>query len=162
MGDGLWRGLARLPRGSGVVFRHHSLDSRERERVGRIVARICRRRRLQLAVSRDVALARRLGAALVHNPATGWGLMPHSRPVHDEREADLARREAAALVFISPVFATTSHPGAEPPSLDRAAALVRRSGRPAIALGGMDEAKFRAIRGRGFAGYAGIDCWIRI
>lgn len=162
MGSGLWSALAHLPRGAGVVFRHHMLPARTRERLGRAVARLCRRRGLCLAVSRDVALARRLGAALVHNPAAPHGLMPHSRPVHDEREAELARLEGATFVFISPMFSTASHPDAVPLSLERAAGLIRKSGRPGIALGGMDEVRFARIRSQGFAGYAGIDCWIRI
>ncbi|MEJ8630952.1 hypothetical protein P0F65_16040 [Sphingomonas sp. I4] len=35
LGDGLWRALARLPPGSGVVFRHHATP---RRRGGRSIA----------------------------------------------------------------------------------------------------------------------------
>jgi thiamine-phosphate pyrophosphorylase len=162
MGDALWPALARLPRGSGVVFRHHSLPPLQRERLGRSVARLCRRRGLILAVSRDVGLARRLGAALVHNPTGSHGLLPHSRSVHDDIEAQRAKREGAALAFISPVFATRSHDGGEALGIAGAVRLAQRSGGRSIALGGMGEARFTHLRACGFHGYAGIDCWIRI
>jgi len=162
VGEELWPALARLPRGTGVLFRHHSLSAWKRERLGRAIARVCRRRGLVLGVSSDVGLARRLGAALVHNPARSAGLMPHSRSVHDEGEAITARAVRSALVFVSPVYPTRSHPDAAALGVDRAARLARVSGALAIALGGVDETRFRALRGRGFYGYAGIDCWIRI
>ena len=161
IGEELWPALAHLPRGSGVILRHHGLPAEERERLGRDIARTCRRQDLVLGVSRDVGLARRLGAALVHNPAGPPGLMPHSRSVHDEGEAQAARAARAALVFVSPVFATRSHPDAAALGADQAAELALLSGAPAIALGGMDELRFRALHGRGFYGYAGIDCWLR-
>ena len=161
IGDALWTALGRLPRGSGVIFRHDGLPEPRRERLGRAVARTCRRRALVLGVSRDVGLARRLGAALVHNPEGPAGLMPLSCSVHDEAEAGRARASGAALVFVSPVFPTRSHPTHAGLGIDRAADLASRSAAIAIALGGMDETRFHALRGRGFDGYAGIDCWIR-
>jgi thiamine-phosphate pyrophosphorylase len=42
----------------------------------------------------------------------------------------------------------------------RAAALVRLAGPTAIALGGMDERRFRGVRALGFQGWAGIDAWL--
>ena len=160
MGDALWSALGRLPRGSGVLLRHHSTPPNERERIGRAVARICRRRELVLAVSRDMLLARRLGAALVHNPSRASGLMPHSRSVHDEGEADRTRRGLAALVFVSPVFDTRSHAGATPLGVENARRLVRRSHAHGIALGGVNESRFLRCRGGGIEAYAGIDCWL--
>jgi thiamine-phosphate pyrophosphorylase len=74
----------------------------------------------------------------------------------------MARAARAALVFVSPVFSTRSHAGAAPLGSDRAAALGRLSGALVIALGGMDESRFHALRGRGFHGYVGVDCWLRI
>lgn len=160
IGDALWAALQRLPRGSGVLFRHHSLSPFERERTGRAIARVCQRRELVLAVSRDPRLARRLSAALVHNPIRCPGLMPHSQSVHDEVEADKARHDRAALVFVSPVFETRSHTNAVPLGVDHARRLVRRSSAQGIALGGMDEERFTRCRGGGIEAYAGIDCWL--
>ena len=113
-----------------------------------------------LAVARDVELAEELGAALVHNPERPTDL-PFSLSVHDAAEALTALHSKAALVFVSPVFPTSSHPGA--PALGEAAALALASmtRKPAIALGGMDAARGERLMKLGWAGWAGIDGWLR-
>lgn len=150
LGDRLWAILSRMPAGSGVVLRDLA--------IGEEVARICRERALVLTVSRDVALSKRLGAVLVHNPV-GATALPFSRSVHDEVEARQAKAEGAALVFVSPVYLTRSHPGAAALGVDEAQRLAAIAGVPAIALGGMDKAKFDALPPRDFHGWAGIDAW---
>lgn len=160
MGDRLFAAIRRLPRGSGVVFRHDHLPPASRERLARKVARACRRRGLVLAVARDVGLARRVGAELAHQPTGATGLMPVSRSVHDASEARAARRSGAAILFVSPIFPTRSHPDRVALGIAEAARLARLSGGFAVALGGMDERRFAAIRTHGFSGYAGIDCWL--
>lgn len=160
MGDRLFTAIRRLPRGSGVVFRHDHLPPVSRERLARAVARACRRRSLVLAVARDVGLARRVGAELVHQPTSAAGLMPVSHSAHDETEAKAARRCGAVVVFVSPVFPTRSHPDRVALGSAEAARLARLCGGFAVALGGMDQRRFAAIRTHGFDGYAGIDCWL--
>jgi len=61
---------------------------------------------------------------------------------------------------VSPVFATRSHPGRPALGAEEAARLAGIAGCPAIALGGMDRARFRAVAAA-FHGYAGIDCWLK-
>lgn len=160
MGDRLLGAIARLPHGSGVVLRHYDRSAHERERLARQVARICRRRALVLAVAGDALIARRVGAALVHNPRGPTGLLPFSVTLHDEDDARAAATSRPALAFVSPVFPTRSHPGAPALGPARAAALARIGRTKAIALGGMDEARFAQMRAMGFSGYAGIDCWL--
>ena len=150
LGDQLWAILSRMTAGDGVVLRELAF--------GDAVMRICEARGLVLAVSRDVALAERLGAAMVHNPASAT-VLPFSRSVHDEAEARQAKADGAALIFVSPIYPTRSHPGSPPLGIDEAERLAALAGVPAIALGGMDEAKFNALRARGFHGWAGIDAW---
>ena len=64
----------------------------------------------------------------------------------------------ASLVFVSPVFATRSHPGAPALGLDRAKRLAEAAGAPAIALGGMNARRFAELEG--LYGWAGIDAWL--
>lgn len=151
--------IRRLPEGAGVIFRHGELDRRERLRLGMTVAREAARRGLVLGVAGDVALARQLGAELVHNPRQHPGLMPHSRSVHNEVEARRARRTGTAVVFVSPVYPTRSHPGRVALGRVEAIRLATIAGGAAIALGGMDEERFAALGDR-FHGYAAIDCWL--
>jgi thiamine-phosphate pyrophosphorylase len=153
MGEALWRAIERVPSGGGVVLRHHRSDLAFAKRV----AAACRERGLMLAVAGDVVLAREIGAPMVHNPdGEAEGLLV-GRSVHDPREAKAAA--GAELVFVSPLFATRSHPGAKALGMEQALLLVRMAGVPAIALGGMDEKRGNDAIRAGFHGWAAIRAW---
>lgn len=154
MGEALWSALARLPRGSGVVFRHHATPAAERRRLFARIRRIAQARRLVLVRAGTQAMPGEHG---VHN-GSGRGLL--TRSVHSVPEAIAARRGGADLVFVSPVFATRSHPGARTLGAVRLGLLLRATEMPAVALGGMDARAFRRLRGLGVWGWAGIDAWI--
>lgn len=138
-----------LPKGlCGVVLRHDGVSGREA--LGRALARICRERRLALVVAGDARLAARLHAG-VHLRG-GRGVRAGIRrgrlvtsSAHTARELARARRAGAALVFLSPVFPTVSHPGAPALGPVRWAAMARRAGLPALALGGVDGRRARAL-----------------
>jgi thiamine-phosphate pyrophosphorylase len=161
MGERLWEAIDRLPiKRSGIVFRHYQSPREVRAALAERVAEICNRRSLTLAIARDAELARTLGADLVHNPAELPVGMPFSRSVHSLEEAEAAKAEGASLVFVSPVYPTSSHPGRK--ALYRPAALkiAKAAGVPAIALGGMDALKSARLQREGFYGWAGIDAWL--
>jgi len=133
---------AALPRGrAGVVFRHDGVPGRAA--LGRALARVCRARRLVLVVAGDARLAASLGAGL-HLRDGRWpgaartrrGIAPTSS-AHDVPAARRAMRAGARLVFLSPVFATASHPGAPALGPLRWAALARHARGRAAALGGI-------------------------
>ena len=160
MGDRLWAAIERLQQEQGgVVLRHYRLPAEEREVFARRIADICRSRRLTLAVGRDPNLARSVGADLVHNPGEPVADLPFSRAVHSLESARSARAEGAALVFVSPVRKTRSHPGQKPLGKARAEHIARAAGVPAIALGGMSHHTFTEM-GDAFYGWAGIDAWL--
>lgn len=149
-GEGLWRALDVLPAGAGLVFRHHSLPPPQRRTLFEQVRKHARRRGLVL-----VSAGRRLpGADGVHN-GRGSGLRTAS--AHNLREIRRAERRGADLIFLSPVYSTSSHPDAKPLGPHRFAALARQTSVPVIALGGMDERRFRTLRGA--YGWAGIDAF---
>ena len=163
IGEQLWEAIDRLPRGlGGIVFRHHGLARDERAKLGARITKAAAERELVLAVAGSALLAERLDAALLHNP-DGPANLPISLSVHDEADATRARALGAALTFISPVHGTRSHPGAPSLGADRAAMLARKLDCPAIALGGMNAARFDALEKAYpglFYGFAGIDCWL--
>ena len=162
LGERLWTAIDRLPaEQAGIVVRHYDLAPLERAVLAERIAHICRRRGLTLAVGRDQDLGRTVGADLVHNPGRVPLDLPFSRAVHSLAEADAARVHGAALVFVSPVRATRSHPGRKPLSRALARRIAEAAGAPAIALGGMDEVLFPQFARDGFYGWAGIDAWIR-
>lgn len=152
MGDALWCALERLPRGAGVVFRHYRLDPAARRALFAQVARVARRRRLVLVAGGDATLK---GAAARHG---GRGAM--TAPAHNAREVIAARRSGAALILISPVFATRSHPDTRPLGMVRAAALARLAQGRGIALGGVCGEDARRLKEAGFFGWAAIDAWL--
>jgi thiamine-phosphate pyrophosphorylase len=152
LGDGLWAALRRLPRGSGVVFRHYATPARERRILFRRVVRIARARGLVVVRAGERA---GFGEDGVHGGARGSGL--RTAPAHDRREAVAAVRRGVEVVFVSPAFGTRSHPGGK--TLGARAARRVCQGLPvvAIALGGMDARRFRRLTG--FDGWAAIDAW---
>ena len=76
-------------------------------------------------------------------------------------EEHQARMGGADVLFLSPVFATRSHPDAQPLGLARFAWLVRRTPLPVIALGGMNARRGRRLASFGAYGWAGIDAWLQ-
>jgi thiamine-phosphate pyrophosphorylase len=155
----------RLPRGlGGVVFRPEGLaDGRT---IGLALGRICRSQGLALSVARDFGLAHTLRG---HGVAAGLHLrggrparwMPSTVPVltasaHGRAELARARRAGAALVFLSPVFPTASHPGKPALGALRWAGLARRAGVAVAALGGVDERTVETLP-RFCAGVGGIN-----
>jgi thiamine-phosphate pyrophosphorylase len=149
-GDSLWAALERLPRGAGIVFRHHSLAPAARRALFATMRVIAPRRRLALIVA-GAPLA---GGDGVHN-RRGAGIRTAS--AHNLRELRAAERAGADLVFLSPVHATRSHPEAKPLGPRRFALIAHQARVPVIALGGMNAARFRTLSGA--YGWAGIDAW---
>lgn len=153
-GRGLLGAVARLPAGAGIIFRHHSLPE---------VARRDLFERVRAAAPGPVLLAGPAEQALAwgadgsHGRGPGEGL--RSAPVHDFAQIRAAERAGADLLFLSPVFATRSHPGAATLGLARFAWLARRTPLPVIALGGMNPARGRRLASFGAYGWAGIDAW---
>ena len=153
MGDALWPALERLPRGSGVVLRHYD------DALATRVRAVTRRRGLWLVVAGDARDARRLRAEGVHigvRGRGGGGLTTAS--AHNVRELVAARRAGAHLVFVSPVFATRSHPGAATLGPVRFELLVRGAGVAVAALGGMSADCFGRLPGA--YGWGAIDAWL--
>jgi thiamine-phosphate pyrophosphorylase len=82
--------------------------------------------------------------------------------VHNAREMRDAQLAGAQVLLLSPLFGTRSHRDWLPLPRMRVAALMRLAKVPVIALGGMDERRFRAVQKLGFAGWAGIDAWLKV
>jgi len=153
LGAALWPAILALPRGAGIVFRHYATEPAIRRALFARIGKLARRRGLVLL---RAGATRFPGEQGVHNGSgPGW----RSAAVHSLREANAARRRGVDAVFVSPLFATRSHPGAAALGPLRAAAIARQIGLPAIALGGMNARRFRRLRALGFHGWAGIDAW---
>ena len=157
LGGGLLDAVGRLPPGAGIVFRHYSLAAAERRTLFDRVRAAAAARGLLLLLAGPAAEARAWGADGSHGRGPGMGL--RSAPAHDLKEIRAAEAAGAGLVFLSPVFATRSHPGARPLGRLRFGLLARATVLPVIALGGMDAARGQTLRALGAYGWAGIDAW---
>lgn len=148
--------LRRLPRGSGLVYRHYHLGDPERRARFAVLARAARRRGHCVVLSATAREARRWGAdgaygspaRLARGPAT-----LRLATVHSLRELAAAHRARADAVLLSPVFPTRSHPGARMLGPLRFRLLAARALVPVIALGGMTA---RRARHAGAARWAAI------
>jgi thiamine-phosphate pyrophosphorylase len=156
------RVIARLPRGSGVVYRVFGApDAATR---GRALVSQARRRGVLFLVGADGALASRLSADGVHLPqrlAARAGAIGRLRrrflvtaAAHDLPAALRARRAGADAIVVSSVFPSTSPTAGRPMGVMRLANLIRRVGAPAYALGGVDARTARLLKGSGAVGVA--------
>jgi len=131
------RAIARLPRGSGVIFRHYQLSPDQRGVRLEQVRRLCRRFGHALEIAGEgygpPAPRRRLATA------------------HDLREIGRANRMGAGAILLSPVHPTATHPGRKTLGPVRFLLLARRARVPVIALGGMTARRFRSLRVHGWA-----------
>lgn len=159
-GDDLLAAIQRLPVKSGVIFRHYEIEETPKRLLFDQVARVCRRRGHTILLAGPERVARRWHADGFHQRGCGTSRLIHSMAVHDRRELALAKRCRAELIFISPLFATNSHPGARP--LGRLAfnRLARQVGNTnVIALGGVAQRLAPSLPRSLIYGWAAIDAF---
>lgn len=163
MGDGLWAALERLPRGAGVVFRHYRLSGPDRRALFERVRRVARRRGLILLLAGSERLATAWRADGAHGPSPrrrSARPLLRTAPAHDRKEWLAACRSGCDFAFVSPIFATRSHPGAEALGPVRAGLLLGGDRRKAVALGGMTAARAQTLRTLGITRWAAIGAWL--
>jgi thiamine-phosphate pyrophosphorylase len=149
--------LARLPRGSGFIYRHYHLESRARRARFEVLKRVARRYGHRIVLAGRATQAKQWGAdgvygapaALARGPA-----LPRLVTAHGLREIGASRR--ASAILLSPVFPTTSHPNARSLGSLRFRTLAARAQTPVIALGGMTSASARRLKWRQWAAIDGL------
>ncbi len=153
LGDALLPAIRALPRGAGIIFRHYATPPAARRQLFDQVRALARTRRLMLIL-----------AGLPHQAQAWRADGSHGRhrgavtaPVHNLAELKAAQKAGAKLLFLSPVFATRSHPGGRPLGRQRFAGLCQKAHIPVIALGGMTATRFRQVKSLGAYGWAAID-----
>jgi thiamine-phosphate pyrophosphorylase len=152
-----WSAAARrLPRGSAVVIRAHDAQAR-----ARLFEDLSPLEGLKLLIADDPALAR--AADGLHLPERRAPEAAHWRVRHPDWIITASAHSLRALMtlshvdaaFLSPVFATTSHPGAPTLNPLRAAFIAAASPVPVYALGGVNSRNATRLA-PAFAGIAAI------
>ncbi|GAK34851.1 putative thiamine-phosphate synthase 2 [alpha proteobacterium Q-1] len=160
--------LHRLLPGSGVLLRAYQAP--DRAGLAQRLAAVTSARSLVLLVAGDPALARACGAQGVHWPQ--WmlekggvlenreGIRRHpgwimTAAAHDQRAVAQAWRLGCDAVLCSPVFETSSHPGARTLGPHRLARMIGHSRLPVYALGGINSQNIHRLP-PGLCGIAAI------
>lgn len=149
--------LRRLPRGSGLVFRHYHLAEAERRTRFDLLKRLAKTRGHVVILSGTAAQARRWGADGAYGAPPGLARGPavlRLATAHSLHEMRKARR--ADAVLISPVFPTRSHPGGQVLGPLRFRLLAAQAAAPAIALGGLSPRSARHLQWPRWAAIDGL------
>ena len=157
---GLEAALARLPRGSGLIYRHYHLPGPERLARFRVLKRAARARSHVVILADSALTAQRWGADGVYGAPRALyprraGLI-HLATAHDIAELGLAARLGADAALLSPVFPTRSHPGGTVLGAVRFRLLARQTRLPVIALGGMTPHRARTLQWPRWAAIDGL------
>lgn len=152
----------RLPRGSGVIFR--GFGRAGAGETARQLAAVARRRGLVLLIGADAFRVDGAGAHLPERMAQRAGRLTRTRPgvlvtvaAHSLPALVRARRAGADAALLSAVFESASPSAGRPLGPARFAALVRRSGLPVYALGGVRTNNAPRLLGSGAAGLAMVE-----
>ncbi len=140
--------LAALPAGSGFVFRHYHLAEPARRARFAALADHARAREHMVILAASPDCARDWGADGIYGAAAqvaGASGLLRLATAHDGAEIQAAAAARCDGLFLSPVFATRSHPGARLLGIHGFHVLAQQSRVPVIALGGMDAARARAL-----------------
>jgi thiamine-phosphate pyrophosphorylase len=157
--------LSLLPRGAGVVVRHY--DHPQRVRFVRSIVQQGKALGLVMLVAGDIRLALAVGAHGVHLPE--HLVRQHRKPyagfiitaaAHNAKAMNFA--SFADAIFLSPIFATRSHPGALARGCLRAASMLHKKHRPIFALGGITPRNSHPLAALGFSGIGAIDGWMKL
>jgi thiamine-phosphate pyrophosphorylase len=149
--------LRRLPRGSGLVFRHYHLAEPERRARFRQLKRLARLGGHSVVLAGTMRKARSWGADGAYGSARQLAKGPAGlrlATTHSFRE--LRRAARADAVLLSPVFATRSHPGAGALGPLRFLLMAKKSRIPVLALGGMTPRRAARMPLHGWAAIDGL------
>jgi thiamine-phosphate pyrophosphorylase len=153
----------RLPCGSVVVYRAFSATDAEARAVA--LRKLTHARGLLLLIGADDRLAARVGADGVHLPerlAHRIQAVRQQRPgwlisVAAHGEAAIRRGRGADAIVLSAVFPSRSPSAGSALGPTRFARLVRASGKPVIALGGINNKNAPRLISTGAAGIAAVE-----
>lgn len=157
--SGLEAALKRLPRGSGLIFRHYHLNDEARRKHFAKLARLARSGGHVVALSGSAREARRWKAAGAYGPPSRLGSGPAALRLvtaHSLREIGMAHRARAHAILLSPVFATRSHPVGKVLGPVRFRLFAAYARVPIFALGGMTARRSRALLWKKWAAIDGI------
>jgi thiamine-phosphate pyrophosphorylase len=152
---------ARLPAGSGIVYRHFGAD--DRFEVAPKLAALARRRALKLLIAADPTLALEVGAHGVHWPEARLGearkwrgrFSVQTASAHSRRATERAASIGVDAALVSTVFPSNSRSADAPMAPLAFTRLCQMVSLPLFALGGVTATNASQVAGAG--GLAAIE-----
>ncbi|MBT4889223.1 MAG: hypothetical protein HON65_06685 [Rhodospirillales bacterium] len=158
--------IINMPPGSAIVLRHR--DPAIRQKLAFSLSPLCKNRRVALLIAGDIALARNCRADGVHFSQNSIARKDHktqsaihqnwivTAAAHCRKSALQAHEAGIDAIFLSPVFATKSHPGVKSLGPLGFQAISQVVPTPIYGLGGMNRANIHRLKDCRLAGIAGI------
>ena len=165
--------IKKLPKNSAVIFREYDLDEAAREKLAQEIIAICRGRNHKILIGKNVALARKLRADGIH--FSDNDILPlavfnrqnwprefiFSFACHNFLSVLKSQQLKVDLLFVSPIFATKSHPNIAPLGLMQLSKIIRASKVPVFALGGVNEKNIHTLERLGAQGFGAIEMFCK-
>lgn len=155
--DRLEWALATLPKGNGFVFRHYHLKAEARRKRYDQLRDLAKAGNHLVILSDEAETALEWGADGIYRDPRKLGRadgLLRLATAHGKREIFLANRAKADGVFLSPAFATRSHPESYGLGPDIFREMAQHAKMPVIALGGMNHERAKEL---GWPRWAAID-----
>jgi thiamine monophosphate synthase len=148
--DGL-KACEHLPKGTYIIFRDY--EAPDRDDLAFRLRLLTRKYQQYLLIAGDERLARKVGADGIHLPeymlakrlkTKDFGIV--TAACHNRAAMKRADEMGADYMFVSPVFATRSHPEAKPLEVHRLMRLINCMDANYVALGGVNAMTAQKLR----------------
>ncbi len=158
--------IEKLPQNSAIIIREYDLDQKDREIFAQKIINLKGDRPIKIIVGKDIDLARKINADGIHfsdfdNLPTNFrkGHFLLSFATHQEESIAQAINLEADMIFISPVFASSSHLEIKPLNQEklRKILLKYKDLDYIYALGGINKNNISTAKQLGFSGFGAID-----
>jgi thiamine-phosphate pyrophosphorylase len=172
--------IQNLPKNSAIIIREYDLSKNEREVFAREIFKLAKKRSdLKILIGKDLKLAQKLKAHGVH--FSDFDLLPiqflnkksfpknfiFSFSCHSEKSLKKAAKIDLDMVFISPIFTTTSHNEAKTLGILNLAKISTQNKKqnycrhlPLFALGGINKKNIKALKKLKLKGFGAIDYFL--
>ena len=151
--------LAKIPQNSGIVIRNYL--SEDRLKIIESIRRNSKRKNLTLLIGEKSNRIRDISG--LHLPKWHYQkrkinkkqiLSISAHGIIDKRRIINSK---ADLIFLSPIFRTSSHPNSRPLGTIKFGLIARQFSKPVIALGGINKNNIKKLKNLPIEGVAGID-----
>ncbi len=163
--------LAKLPKNTFVVIREYDLQNNLRLDFAQKIKKLAQARSLKILVGKDFSLAQNINANGVHfsdYDKLPFSLLKKNRrkdfifslACHSLKSVLRAQKLKPSIIFISPIFPTTSHPKQKNIGIRNLAKIIQtqQSKKPIIAaLGGINLENLKMLRKLKIKSFGAID-----